>query len=91
MTENKIDQLASSAANYAMQAAALYLRQVEYTISDYDAVIAVLRRHVKEALPAALDDVREALAAHTTQVAMETFFASMRLAGIAAAKEISGK
>jgi len=48
-------------------------------------LLALLRERVKEALPAALADAREAFALGMGAVGTATFLASMRLAGIDAA------
>lgn len=80
--------LASTAATLAMQAAADYFRNFRRFPTDLEAAAVVVRTHLKAALPAALDDAREAIECGMGDVAVATFAASVRLAGIAAAKEV---
>jgi hypothetical protein len=81
-----LDRLAHTAAQIAMQAAADYIRAHNLT-PDLDRLVEALRRAVKLRLFEAMDDARAALDAHMDALAEATFAASMRLAGIEAAKE----
>ncbi len=90
MTDAQINQFASQAADTAMRAAADYVRRNGLTVTDYDQATAALRQVVKARLGQALDDARDALDAHMgAAIAQATFDASMRLAGIEAAKQFA--
>lgn len=86
-----LDTLADLTAVTTMRAAGQYFGTIGYDVSDYAAASAVVKRHAKEALPAALADAKEALDAGMTEAAIATLTASMRIAGIKAAKEIAGR
>lgn len=81
-----IENLGDYAANVAIRAAIAYMQRHGLT-ADPAALSEALRTRVKAALPQALADAKEALEAHMEQVAMQTFAASMAMAGIEAAKE----
>ena len=87
-----VDSLGSQAANVAMKGAAEYLRTKGQKPNDaqIDAIVEALRRHTKNAVSSALADAKAAVEAGMGGFANATFFASMKLAGIAAAKEIVG-
>ena len=89
MTDSQLDRFASASANHAMTAAAEYIRQHGLAVSDYEAACVVLRREVKAVLNEALDYAKAAMEAGMGAMAEATFIASMRLAGIAAAKEFA--
>ncbi len=83
--------LADRAVEMAMKSAAEYIRQNSTLPPDqihYGSAGEILREEVKAALSEALTDAREALDANMGDVAVHTFAASMRLAGIRAAKRI---
>lgn len=88
-----LDSLAAIASNSAMEAAAAYIRArglkdgIDFKI---DTLIEALRRHSKTALDLAMRDAREALACGMQDVAVATFTATFKLAGIEAAKEACG-
>lgn len=96
MTTKLEDSLGSQAAEIAMAGAAALLRTrgVRAEQVDLDAMTAAIRTHAVAALPLALADARQAadaiLGRAGEQIAVQTFAASMRLAGIAAAKEVLG-
>ena len=81
-----MDKLIRVAADTAMRAAADYLitKGLRY---DLDALVARIRSWIKIKLPEALRDAQQALDANMPQIAAAAFLASMRLAGIEAAKE----
>jgi len=83
-----MDELIKVAADEAMKAAAEYIRKnnLRYEI---DAMVACIRSHMQANLKSALHDAKEAFDANMPKVAEATFIASMRLAGIEAAKEAS--
>ena len=82
--------LAAVAADVAIRAAAEYLRvRVPGLAVDYGRLSESLRRHVTAALPQAMADAQAAFECHMESVGNQTFYASMRLAGIAAAKEVA--
>jgi hypothetical protein len=89
MTDANIDKLGTIAANAAMESAAAYLAKWGMTKIDYRAATEIIRRHVRAALDKAFDEAGEAFACGMDEIASATFLASMRLAGIAAAKEIA--
>ena len=76
-------QLANEAAKMAMRAADEYLRQ--HGLEEWN-LIDCLRASVKARLPEALADTKQAFDAGMGEMAVATFAASMRLAGIEAAK-----
>ena len=82
--------LAQIAADRAMRAAAAYVaKHAGLNRGDLTGELtAALKRRLLTAVPAALDDAREALACGMSAVAEATFLASMALAGVAAAKEV---
>ncbi len=84
-----LDAFAQIAADTAMRAAAEYIRVHGLKVLDYDAATACLKTYVKTRLLQALLDAREAFEAGMGAVAQQTFLASMRLAGIEAAKEFA--
>lgn len=86
MNGQQIDDLGQRAADAAMRAAADYLA-IHHLTADMDALCACLRSWSKIALPKALRDAREAIDAGMGEVGVQTFLASMALAGIEAAKE----
>ena len=73
-------------AEVAMRAAAEYLARHSLT-ADPVALTECLKAHLKAALPIALADAKRALDARMEAVALQTFEASLALAGIEAAKE----
>jgi hypothetical protein len=82
------ERLGTAAADAAMRAAVEYLRTRGLEVNT-DRLVDALRAHVKARLPEALRDAREALACRMTGAATATFLASMQLAGIDAAKEVT--
>ncbi len=87
-----IERLGTVAAEVAMKAAVAYVHseQVVVTEAIITDLLEALRVTVKEAVGPALDDAREAFEAGMPQVAEATFVASMRIAGIKAAKLVIG-
>lgn len=89
--ENSVDDLARHLANAAMEASVMgaleYIRAHGHKL-DSKALSEVLERHCKAAIPGALDDAREAEQAGMNGLISATFLASMKLAGINAAKEL---
>lgn len=90
-----LESIASKGATSAMQAAADYWRLNNYstaafTPDDWKAAVVCVKKHIRLAMPDAIKDMEEALRANMKEAAGHTFLASMRLAGIAAAKEVAG-
>jgi hypothetical protein len=86
-----MQDLGTFAATLAMQGAAEWLKANDLVrTTDLDAVCVAIRRHATQAVHEALADAREAFEAGMTNAASATFAATMKLAGIAAAKEIAG-
>ena len=84
-----LDTLANAAAEMAMRGFAEYAQTYMIEIDDYEAATEVLRTHVKQSLPKALEDVRQAYESNMHQIGVSTFALSMRLAGFDAAKEFT--
>ncbi len=86
----KQDTFSEAAGEAVMRGAASFVRVQGFTPTDeqYEALTAQMRIAAREALPKALEDAREALAANMDSVAAATFESSMRLAGIEAAKAV---
>jgi hypothetical protein len=80
-----IDALAIRGANAMMEAAADYCR-VHHLLADVDVLLASIRRVSAVRSGEALADAKEAFDCNMAQIAVATFLASMRLAGIEAAK-----
>ena len=91
MTDQTTDRIVSTAATIAMKAAVDYCARngVELTPDRINALVDALRRHVKAAFDEAIQGAREAIEARMDVIASATFAASMRLAGIDAAKEVA--
>jgi hypothetical protein len=89
MTDQQLDRFASISANHAMTAAAEYIRRNGLTVGDYEVACTVLRQEVKAVLNEALEDAKVAVDAGMVSMAETTFLASMRIAGIAAAKQFA--
>ena len=87
MSEQQMDELVRIAADTAMRAAADYCRLNSVKVMDFEAATQILRAEVKVAMNEALDDAKKAVSAHMSQVAVQTFRASMMQAGIRAAKQ----
>lgn len=86
MNENKNMNLAEIATQTAMQAAVEYLRVHNLKANDA-ALVSCLKAWCKIKLPEALRDAKEAFDCGMHQVGQATFLATMKLAGIEAAKE----
>lgn len=80
-------QLASAAATIAMTAAADALRRLKLQ-ADPEMLAGALRLSVAGHLAQAIADAREALQLGMQDTATATFAASMRLAGIEAARQV---
>jgi len=89
MTESQIDSLGSLAVDLCTQSAVLYVRANNLKVLDYEAATEVLKDYCKTWLPQALNDAKEAFDCGMSQVGEETFKATMRQAGIEAAKEFA--
>ena len=90
MTNSQIDQFAQHAADIVMRSgiefiAANHADLVPQMTAD-DSMVVALREAVRGSLDSALADAREAMECGMTKVAEATFSASLRLAGIEAAK-----
>lgn len=81
-----IEALGSLAANQVMLAASEYCHANNLR-ADPEALAECCRSHARLRLPEALADAKEAIDCRMEQVAVATFVATMRLAGIEAAKE----
>ena len=88
MEEEKIDNLGLRAIDLASVAAGLYLKNKNITPPNYDILLKYIKTEVKSAFPEAIADTKEAFAIGMNEIALETFRASMRLAGIEAAKKL---
>lgn len=86
------DELTKRAADMAMLAVANYLRVhgVDVSTIDYTRATTILKEELRDALPQALADAKEAIEARMPEAASATFAASMRLAGIRAGERIKG-
>jgi len=85
--------LAGAATSIAWKGARRFLQHAGvYTaeLATSDRLTDALKKHVKAKLDGAQADAQEALACGMAQAAEHTFAASMALAGIAAAKEVTG-
>lgn len=81
-----IDSLGRLAADAAMRAAVEYIH-VHNLQADTAALLECIRSWCRIKLPEALKDAKEALECGMGQIAEATFLATMRQAGIEAAKE----
>lgn len=93
LTTNAME-LADRAVVLAMHAAEAYLRTNTTLPPDmvhYGAAAREVIDAARKAIPDALADAKEAIALGMADVAVHTFAASLRLAGIAAAKAIAEK
>jgi hypothetical protein len=86
--ENTATGLAHDALGCAWAAAEAYFRAHSKVNVKRDELAAAVRVHVAAAMGGALADARAAIDAFMPEVAVETFRASMALAGITAAKEV---
>lgn len=80
------DNLATAAVQIATQGAMKYL-EIHNMTANPDALTYCLKSMCKIRLPQALAEAREAQECGMDQIATATFAATMRLAGIEAAKE----
>ena len=85
---SKIDSLAKAGCEIAMRAAAKYVQENKLA-PDLEQLVSALKQHINDALPVALQDAREALECRMDAIAERTFAASMVVAGIKAAKEVT--
>ena len=90
LPNSPMDKLADAAVMMAARGARQYL-DVHKLAADPAVLTECLKTRVKAAFPKALDEVRDAISAGMHAVAEQTFAASMRLAGIEAAKEAAAK
>jgi hypothetical protein len=91
MTHTDSDQLALTAAKIMMRACADYVRANDIQNPDLDALTAALKARGGKALEQALADAKEAADLGMTQVAQDTFTATLVLAGIEAAQSVYPK
>ena len=84
---NNANAIADGAISAAVKAARQYM-DTHGLIVDNEALVDALRAEVKQALPGALADAREAVVAGMDGCAGVTFMASMALAGIQAVKSL---
>ena len=85
-----LDTLVTRARDISMNAFLSYLKthDVDASTLNIFAVSAAMKKAVKARIHGAMDDARDALDANMgEQIAMATFGASMKLAGIEAAKQ----
>ena len=80
------DTLGARAGTYVMDGAREYLRSHNLTIHNYATAAESLKAAARVALPEAIADAKAALDAHMPDIATATFAATLRLAGIDAAK-----
>lgn len=86
MTTTNLESFVHDGASKALDSAVAYLKAHDLT-ADCGELSESLRRHVKACLDGALADIRDAAECGMHAIGVATFAASMRLAGIAAAKE----
>lgn len=94
-TTSALDEFAVRAAESSMRGAVEFLAPVgtprpTWSHDEVESLLVLIREETKKALPAALKDAREAMESGMGGFATATFTASMRLAGIAAAKRWKG-
>jgi len=89
MTRDKTEKLGHWLADQAMLASADYLKRQHVQVDELflETLIPKLRQHTKAAVKQALADGRKAYEANMPGYISSTVATSMRLAGIAAAKE----
>jgi hypothetical protein len=83
----KVSSLVDVAMITAMRAAREWFAQHKEAKYDFATLGECLKANVKIRLPQALADAKAAIECNMGQVAQQTFFATMALAGIDAAKE----
>jgi hypothetical protein len=83
----KVEKLGEVAVTIVAKSAVAWMNAHNMRPVSDDAFCECVKSVAKIRLPAALHDAREALEANMDAVAVETFRASMSLAGIEAAKE----
>jgi hypothetical protein len=93
---DKTEQLTGILANELMTGAADYLQSkgLTYGKAQYeqyiDPIMVELKAVAIDAMKTALADAKDAFDAHMDQIAIQTAMATMRLAGINAAKKVVG-
>lgn len=88
--EVAVSELGDRGNAAACGAAAEYFRVHGVKVDDVDAASKAICKHVREAIPEALKDAADAAECGMVAWGIATYLASMRLAGIKAAKEIAG-
>lgn len=83
----KLETLGEVAVGIVAKSAVVWMSAHSMKPVSEDALCECVKAMTKIRLPKALADAREAFAASMDMVAVETFLASMSLAGIEAAKE----
>ena len=81
--------LVTRAADLSMNAAATYCHENKIDTTEVDVLLAHLQTEVKVVIEDAIADAKAAIDANMVEMASATFAASMRLAGINAAKKFS--
>ncbi len=87
MKSDSVSGLAHAAFGVAARAALEYFKSSKTKPVSEEALNECLKSHIRANMTAALHDAKEAIACNMTQAAVQTFAASMALAGIEAAKE----
>lgn len=87
MSKANTTDLVRPAVQAAMRAAVQYL-QVHNLEAEDRALTDALKAHVKAKIGEAIDDAKAAIDCGMTDVAEQTFIASMVLAGVSAAREV---
>lgn len=92
MNDAQMKDLVDIAASAMLEGAAAYMRaNGRDPRAHADALTTSVREIAATALTAALNDARDAINIGMVDVGVATFVASMRLAGIAAAKRVLGE
>lgn len=88
-----LDRLAAEAVETAARGLSHYIDDRGHSTKgvDWEALTACVRRHVKEALPEALDAAKAAFGARMGAYAAPTFRSAMVVAGANAGKEYFGE
>jgi hypothetical protein len=95
MTNAEISQLSNKIAETAMKGACEYVRSkgldIRATFGDCARISNILRRRMPTAIDQAQADSKLAYEAGMKDIAVVTYMATIKLAGIAAAKELLGE
>ncbi|MCR9292076.1 MAG: hypothetical protein NXI32_05110 [bacterium] len=90
MTDAKQKEFVKRATNEAKMAWAEYIRKHGIEIKDFAKASQILTKEIQEAIWPAIEEAKEAQRLRMGEIAAATFTASMRVAGINAAKKCRG-